>query len=174
MKYQEKTVNENCVYKGKIITLYSDDALGADGKPCMREYIRHGGGACVLYEEDGKVVFVRQYRYPYGEEVLELPAGKIDKGEPPEKTAFRELEEETGIRAGRMELLFVTYPSPGYTNEKIYVYRAYDGQRVAQRTDEDEFLDVEWYSKSEIRQMLAEDKIRDSKTLIGLLKYLLD
>ncbi len=172
MKYEEKTVRKNLVYKGKIITLYCDDALGSDGKACTREYVAHGGGACVLYEEDGKVAFVRQYRYPYGEETLEIPAGKIDQGEPPENTALRELEEEAGVKAGRLELMHVMYPSPGYTNEKIYVYRAYDGERVNAHLDEDEFLDVEWYDREEIERLLSAGKINDAKTLIALLQYL--
>ena len=96
-----------------------------------------------MYEENGKILFVKQYRYAYGECVLEIPAGKLDLGEDPERAALRELEEEAGIRANVAELLFVIYPSPGYTNERIYLYRVKGGERVPARLDEGEFLENE-------------------------------
>ena len=173
MDYTEKTVNKNYVFKGKILTVRCDDALLPDGKPCTREMIEHGGGACVLYVKDGKVLLVKQYRYPYAETVYEIPAGKIDKGEDPEKTAFRELEEEGGIRAEKLQLLYVMYPSPGYTNEKIYIYRALDGVEIGSHLDEDEFLDVEYVPMSEIKRMLKEGKFNDGKTIIALQAWLL-
>ena len=81
MELIEKTVKKNYVYKGKILNLRNDDARLPDGKACKREIIEHSGGACVLYVEDGKVLFVKQYRYAYGESVYELPAGKLNAGE---------------------------------------------------------------------------------------------
>lgn len=173
MDYTEKTVNKNYIFKGKILTVRCDDALLPDGKPCTREVIEHGGGACVLYVKDDKVLLVKQYRYPYAEMVYEIPAGKIDKGEDPEKTAFRELEEEGGIRAGKLQLLYVMYPSPGYTNEKIYIYRALDGVEIGSHLDEGEFLDVEYVPMSEIKRMLKEGKFNDGKTIIALQAWLL-
>ncbi len=173
MDYVEKTVSKNYVYKGKIITVRCDDALTADGKPCKREIIEHNGGACVLYVEDEKILFVRQYRYAYGESVYEIPAGKLEKGEDPMSAAMRELEEEAGVKAGRLELLFVEYPTPGYTNEKIYIYQAFDGQKVAAHLDEDEFLDVEYVPIDRAKQMLKTGELNDSKTIMALQAYLL-
>ena len=174
MDYTEKTVQKNCVFRGKILTVRCDDALLPDGRPCTREIIEHNGGACVLYEENGKILLVRQYRYPYGESILEVPAGKIDGKEDPLKTAERELEEEGGIKAKRFELLFIDYPSPGYTNEKIYIYRAYEGEKVAAHLDEGEFLDAEYVPLEKAREMLKSGEIRDGKTIIALQAYFLN
>ena len=173
MDYVEKTVSKNYLYKGKILTLRKDDALTADGKPCIREIIEHSGGACVLYVEDDKVLLVRQYRYAYGESIYEIPAGKLDKGEDPAKAAARELEEEAGLKAGRLEKLFVIYPTPGYTNEKIYLYRAYDCQKVAAHLDEGEFLDAVYLSIEKVKEMLKNGQIQDGKTIIALQAYFL-
>ena len=106
MDYIEKTVKKNYIYRGKILSLRKDDALLPDGTPCVREIVEHSGGACVLYIEEGKALFVRQYRYAYGESIYELPAGKLNAGEDPMIAASRELEEETGVRAGELQHLF--------------------------------------------------------------------
>jgi ADP-ribose pyrophosphatase len=173
MDLTEKTVSKNYVYKGKILSLRCDDALCADGKPCKREIIEHSGGACVLYEEEGRVLLVRQYRYAYGECVLEVPAGKIDKGENPKNTALRELEEEAGIRVKDARLLYEIYPTPGYTDERIYLYQAEGGERVPAHLDEGEFVEKVWVKKGDLRGMLARGEIRDGKTIIAILHYLL-
>lgn len=173
MEYIEKTVKKNYVFRGKILTVRQDEALQADGKPCTREMIEHSGGACVLYVEDGKALLVRQYRYPYGESVYEIPAGKLEPGEEPTKAAARELEEEGGVRPERLQLLFTMYPTPGYTNEKIYIYRAYGGKRVAAHLDEGEFLDAEWIPLSRVKTMLQTGELNDAKTIIALQQYFL-
>ena len=174
MDFTEKCVQKNYVYQGKIINVRCDDALQADGKPCKREIVEHPGGACVLYVEDGKVLLVRQYRYAYGEDVYEIPAGKLEKGEDPALTAARELEEETGISPKKVELMFVLYPTPGYTNEIIYIYRAFDGTRTQVHLDEGEFVECVWVPVEKIQTMLREGKIKDAKTLVALQAYLLE
>lgn len=173
MDYTEKTVSKNYVYRGKILCLRNDDALTADGLPCKREIVEHSGGACVLYAENGQLLFVRQYRYAYGEEVLEIPAGKLEKGENPASAAKRELEEEAGVRVKTLYLAFVLYPTPGYTNEKIYIYRASDGERVAAHPDDGEFVSVVWKSEDEVREMMKNGEIKDAKTLVALQDYFL-
>ena len=173
MDYAEKTVKKNYVYKGKILSLRCDDALLPDGKPCKREIVEHSGGACVLYVENGNVLLVRQYRYAYGESIYEIPAGKLNEGEEPEKAALRELEEEAGIRAERLELLYINYPSPGYTNEKIYIYLAHGGVKTAAHLDEGEFLDAEYIPLAKVKEMLKNGEIRDGKTIIALQAYML-
>ncbi len=174
MDYAEKTVKKNYIYQGKILTLRKDDALLPDGSPCIREIIEHSGGACALYIENGEILFVKQYRYAYGESVLELPAGKLNEGEDPAVAVLRELEEETGIKAKKAELLFVVYPTPGYTNEKIYIYRAFDGERVQAHTDEGEFVDAVWIKADKVKQMLNTGEIKDAKTIIALQRYFLE
>ena len=173
MDYQEKTVNKNYVYQGKILSLRVDDALRADGKPCKREIIEHSGGACVLYVENGKVLLVKQYRYAYGESIYEIPAGKLNAGENPMLAAKRELEEETGVKSENLQLLYVMYPTPGYTNERIYIYLAKDGERVPAHLDEGEFLDVEWIEIDKVKEMMRSGEICDGKTLIALQAYFL-
>ena len=167
----EKTIKRNYVYCGKILSLRNDDAILPDGTPCKREIVEHSGGACVLYVEDDRVLFVKQYRYAYGETLYELPAGKLEKGEDPKLTALRELEEETGIRATDAQLLFVDYPSPGYTNEKIYIYEAKNGVQTTQRLDEGEFLSVERIPLKNVKEMLYNGELKDGKTVIALLHY---
>ncbi len=173
MDYIEKTVKKNYIYEGKILKLRRDDAELPDGTPCIREIVEHSGGACVLYVEDNKVLLVRQYRYAYGESIYELPAGKLEKGEDPMLAAARELEEEAGIRAKRLELLFVNYPTPGYTDEKIYIYRAYEGEKVTAHLDEGEFLDAEYIPLEQAKEMLKNGEIKDGKTIIALQAYFL-
>ena len=174
MNYEEKTVRKNYVYQGKILSLRNDDALLPDGRACKREIIEHSGGACALYVENGKALFVKQYRYAYGETVYEIPAGKLNAGEDPKKAALRELAEETGEDAARAKLLFVVYPTPGYTNEKIYVYQAFDGVQLPPKPDDGEFVEVEWIPIEEGLGMLKRGEIKDAKTIIALQAYFLN
>lgn len=171
MDMTEKTVNKNYVYQGKIISVRCDDALLPDGKPCKREIIEHSGGACVLYIENDAVLLVKQYRYAYGEVLYEIPAGKLEKGEDPSLAALRELEEEAGIKAEQAELLYVDYPTPGYTNEKIYIYEVKSGVKTKQNLDDGEFLTAEFIPLERAKQMLKTGEIKDGKTIIALLSY---
>ncbi len=173
MDYVEKTVEKHYVYEGKIIKVRRDEAILPNGEPCIRELVEHSGGASVLYIEDGKVLLVRQFRYAYGESLYEIPAGKLEYGEDPKAAAARELEEEAGVRAGRLELLFTLYPTPGYTNEKIYVYRAYEGEKVQAHLDEGEFLDAEYIPLGRAKEMLANGELKDGKTIVALQAYFL-
>ncbi len=173
MDYIEKTVKKNYVYEGKILKLRNDDAQLPDGRPCKREIIEHSGGACVLYVEKDSVLLVRQYRYAYGESIYEIPAGKLEAGEDPKKAAARELEEEAGVRAKELQLLYIMYPTPGYTNEKIYIYQAVDGERGSAHLDDGEFLDVEYIPMERVKAMMRAGEIKDGKTLIALQAYLL-
>ncbi|MBQ8685496.1 MAG: NUDIX hydrolase [Clostridia bacterium] len=173
MDYTEKTVRKNYIYKGKILNLRCDDAALFDGTPCKREIIEHGGGACVLCVEEDKALLVRQYRYAYGESVYEIPAGKLNAGEDPALAAARELEEETGCKAKELELLYEVYPTPGYTNERIFVYYAKGIERTAAHLDEGEYLDAEWIPLPRVKEMLKKGEIKDGKTIIALQAFLL-
>lgn len=174
MDYIEQTVKKNYIYEGKILKLRRDDAQLPDGRPCVREIIEHSGGACVLYVKENKVLLVRQYRYAYGESLYELPAGKLEAGEDPKYAALRELREEAGVLADDLKLLYIMYPTPGYTNEKIYIYQALGGRETASAPDEDEFLDVEYLPLDRVKEMLKNGEIRDGKTIVALQAYLLN
>ena len=173
MNLEEKTVRKNYIYTGKIVNLRCDDALLPDGRPCKREVVEHGGGASVLYEREGQVLLVRQFRYAYGEELWEIPAGKLNPGEDPALTAARELEEETGFVPERVSLLYTMYPTPGYTNEKIYIYEAEGVREGSVHPDEDEFITCAFYPVEEVRAMIEGGQIRDAKTIVAVQYYLL-
>ena len=174
MDFREKTVNKTYLYNGKILNVRKDDIILPDGKPAVRELVEHSGGSAILCEKDGKILLVKQFRYPYGEEIYEIPAGKLNDGEDPAETAIRELEEEGGIRAERVEKLFDVYPTPAYTTEIIRIYRAVGIKETAARLDEDEFLSAVWVEKDILKQMIARGEIKDGKTLIALLYALND
>ena len=175
MSFIEKCVKENEVFSGRIMKVRCDDVVDGEGRPCFREHIVHSGGACALYIEDGKVALVKQYRYVYGEEVIEIPAGKWEQGEDPKYAALRELEEEAGVVANPddAELLFVLYPTPGYTNEKIYIYHVKKGERRQRRLDDGELLDTMFLPIGEVKTMLETGKLNDAKTIVALQAYFL-
>ena len=168
MSFIEKTKNKSYLYKGKILNVRKDDVVLPDGKSAIREIIEHNGGSAVLCEKDGKILMVRQFRYAYQKELLEIPAGKLNQGEDPKETAIRELEEEGGIKADKMELLVEVYPSPGYTNEIIRIYRAEGLTNTHAHLDEDEFLTAEWIEIKKLKEMIKNGEIKDAKTLIAL------
>ena len=173
MDLTERTVRKNYVYKGRIVNLRCDDAALPDGKPCKREMIEHPGGASVLCVVDGKIALVRQFRYAYGEAIYEIPAGKLDKDEDPMLAAGRELGEETGLVAGRLELMFVLYPTPGYTDEVIHIYLATEGRFVGEHLDEGEFLNCSYISPGELEGMIDRGEIKDAKTVAAYYSYII-
>lgn len=168
MSFLEKTKNKSYLYKGKILNVRKDEVILPNGKEAFREIIEHSGGSAVLCEKDGKILMVKQFRYAYNQELLEIPAGKLNVGEDPMQTAIRELEEEGGIKADKMELLCEVYPSPGYTNEIIRIYKAIGIEKTSAHLDEDEFLSAEWIDKEELKKMIKNGEIKDAKTLLAL------
>ncbi len=172
MQFKEKTLNSTTIYNGKILTLKKDEVELIDNSKSFREVVEHSGGACVLCTIKGKILLVKQFRYPYKKEVLELPAGKINKGEDPSLTAIRELKEEGGVIVDGVELMFECYPSPGYTNEIIYIYKAVNPRLSSSELDEGEFLSCEWVEISALKKMIENKEIKDGKTLIALLAFL--
>ena len=168
----EKTLSSTTIYDGKVIKVMRDQVSLPNGESAYREIVHHNGGATVLAVKDDMVYFVRQYRYAYHDELLELPAGKLNEGEDPKSCAIRELEEETGLRATDVDLITKLYPSPGYTDEVIYVYLALDFVQGTQHLDEDEFLGVITLPLSTVKDMLDSGEIRDAKTIVALRYYL--
>ena len=173
MNLIEKQISTEYKYKGKILSLRLDDALLPNGQTAKREVVEHNGGVCVAaLDKDYNILMVKQFRYPYGEVIYEIPAGKLNAGEDPAETAIRELEEEGGIRAERVVKMFDVYPTPAYTNEIIRIYRAEGLSETQVKLDEDEFLSAVWVDKNEIKKMIERGEIKDAKTLIALLAVL--
>lgn len=173
MQLTEKTLQSNLKFDGKIIKVYLDDIELPNGKTATREFVKHNGGAGVLpISKDGKIALVKQFRYPYKEVIYEIPAGKIDLGEKPFDCVVRELKEEVGGVSNNIIDLGIVYPSPGYTSEKIYIYLAKDTVYQTQHLDEDEFLNVEYFDLNQVLQMIDDNQIKDSKTIIAVLKSL--
>lgn len=166
----EKFIASEKVFEGNLLTVYCDKVELPNGKDASREFIRHPGAIAVVpVTQDGRIVLVRQYRYPVGKTMLEVPAGKLDKGEHPDECVLRELEEETGYIAQRIRKLSSIYTTPGFTDEVIHLYIADQLILAKQCPDEDEFLDVEIYTKEEIRIMIEDGTMNDAKSLLALL-----
>ena len=171
MDLTEKTLKEVYVFHGRIINVRSDRVLLPNGHESGREVVEHNGGVCVApLTENEELIFVRQFRYPYKEVLLELPAGKLEKGEDPFEAGKRELLEETGAKAGRYQELGRLYPSPGYCAEIIYLYMAEELSFYEQNPDEDEFLEVEKIPLAQALEMVMRGEIPDSKTQVLILK----
>ena len=172
MEYQEKKVSSRRVFEGRIIRVELDEILLPNGKPGRREVVRHHGGVAVLaIDSNNQVLFVRQYRYPYGEMLLEIPAGKLEPGEDPADCGRRELEEETGCTCGEYAFLAKVYPTPGYVDEVLHLYLARDLTATRQRLDEDEFLTVERIPLQRAVALCLDGTITDAKTLVAILKF---
>lgn len=172
MDFEEKTLKKQYVFNGRILSVRKDDVSLPDGSTSIREVVEHSGGSAVLCERDNKILLVKQFRYPYKEEILELPAGKLNEGEDPAQTAIRELEEEGGIKAERVEKMFDVYPTPAYTNEIIRIYRAVGIKETTAHLDDGEFLSCVWVDKDQLKTMIRNGEIKDAKTLIALLAVL--
>lgn len=172
MNLEEKTLSQTYAYRGRIIHLRRDMAELPDGSVADREVVEHPGGVCVAALTDrDELLFVRQFRYPYGEVVLELPAGKRDKGgEDPLECGKRELLEETGATAGHYRYLGPLYPTPGYCDEIIHLYLATDLSFGESCPDEDEFLEVERIPLTTAVDMVLNNQIPDAKTQVAVLK----
>lgn len=168
MDFEEKTLASEYVYKGRILNLRKDEIALSDGARSVREIVEHSGGSCVLCVKDGKILLVKQFRYAYKKAIWEIPAGKINKGEDPKETAVRELEEECGVKTEKAELLIEIYPSPGYTDEIIRLYRVSGLSDGKTHFDADERIESRWFDTEEAKKMAKNGEINDAKTLIAL------
>ena len=171
MELFEKTLSEKEIYDGKIINVHVDDIELPNGKTAIREVVEHPGGVCVAALSDrNTLTFVRQYRYPYHKVLLELPAGKLEKGEDPLAAGKRELEEECGVTCEKIIPLGCVYPTVAYCSEIIYLYLGLGLSKTNQHLDEDEFLSVEEIELDKAVEMVMNSEISDSKTVALILK----
>lgn len=171
MNFTEKTLNSKRIFDGRVINLRVDEVLLPNGKSGTREIVEHNGGVAIVAVKDDRIIMVKQYRKPFEEAIIELPAGKIEKNEDPYICAMRELQEETGFRASSLELLSTIYTTPGFSNEKLHIYLAKNIEAGITSMDEDEFMELHYYKISEILDMIKQGKIYDAKTICGILMY---
>lgn len=167
---EEKMIKSQQVFDGCLLDVYKDTVLLPNGKEATREWIKHPGAAAVVpILSDGRIVLVKQYRYPAGKVTLEIPAGKLDPNEAPEHCALRELREETGYTAHSIKKMTVIGTTMAFSNELIHLYVAENLDAGAQCTDEDEFINTVVLSEEEIERLIVAGEIYDAKTLTALL-----
>ena len=172
MDCREYTKKRKLIYKGRILSLYNDEVTLADGSESMREYVKHSGGSGVLaVDDEGYIYLVEQFRYPYGEMLLEIPAGKRDGEESPYDCAIRELREEVGLYADSLIDLGLIYPTPAYTDEPLHIFLATKFQVGENSLDDHELLNVRKIKFEDAMQMIEKNEIRDAKTLVSILRY---
>ena len=166
-----RTTAHRRVYDGHVLDLDVDEVEEPGGVRGTREVVRHRGSVAMLpVGADGRVLLVRQYRYAVGAFVWELPAGRLDAGETPEQGARRELVEEAGLEAGRVEPLLSFYTTPGFCDEVIHVFRASGLHQVPPQPEEDERIEPRWFRLDEALAMIDRGEIKEGKTLIALLR----
>ena len=158
MDLTERTLESHSIFEGKIVTLLVDQAELPDGKRASREVVLHPGGVAVLpLDEEGNVTLVQQYRYPFHQVILELPAR-------------RELSEETGLEAEELTYLGCLLASPGFCNERLHLYLARGLSRAESHPDDDEFLNVVTMPFDQLLEQVMDGTIEDAKTVAGVLK----
>ncbi len=171
MDFEEKTLGFEYVYRGKVVDVRRDDVEISTGRKSVREVVEHPGGVVIVAQKNSDtVLMVKQFRYPIKQAALELPAGKLEKGEEPFPAAKRELEEETGYRAKIWKELGYINTTPGFCNEKLYLYYAADLDFVGEHPDEGEVIQCFEYKIDEICSKIKKGEINDAKTICGLMR----
>lgn len=169
MNYEEKTMKSEKIYEGKIVNLRVDTVELPDKKYSKREIVEHPGSVgIVAITDDGDMILVEQFRKPVEKKLLEIPAGKIEINEEPKETALRELYEETGYNAGKIDYLFEFYTSPGFSDEKMYLFLATGLVEGEANPENDEYIDIVRIKLEDLTEMILRGEIADSKTIIGI------
>ncbi|MBD8025281.1 NUDIX hydrolase [Ureibacillus sp. Re31] len=171
-KFEEKTIDSNPIFKGKVISLKVDDVTLPNGKQSKREIVNHPGAVAIIaITKEGKMVLVEQYRKALERSIVEIPAGKLEPGEEPAVTARRELEEETGYGCNELNYLQTFATSPGFADEVIHLFVAKDLYKIEEKAelDEDEFVELLEVTVEEAEQMVANEQIYDAKTAFAVL-----
>ena len=157
------------VFKGRVFTVTVDE-VELDGKVLRRDVVHHPGAVAMLVRDrQGRFLFVRQYRHPAGQRLIEIPAGTLEEGESPEETALRELKEEGGIIARNLKFVTKFYVAPGYTTELIHLFYVDEFDIVENEPEEDEDIEILWIEDEEALRMVRRGEIVDAKTIIALL-----
>ncbi|MDP7039284.1 MAG: NUDIX hydrolase [Myxococcota bacterium] len=166
-----KAIKSNLILDGKMLKVSVDDLILPNNQACQFEIVRHPGAAVIVpVDNQNRVTLVRQYRYVCDTWMLEVPAGKLDPGEEPEACAKRELLEETGLVAGKLEPLGIIYPTPGFCDEKLWLYLARELTQASQNLDADEILEVKTYTLENAVELALNGDIQDAKTVCALLR----
>lgn len=166
---REHTIESNRVYDGNIFKVRVDKLQAASGQSTIREVVEHNGGVAIVCQpQPDKVILIRQYRYSIDEDLIELPAGRIEKGEQPLPAAQRELTEETGYLAHDWQELIRIYSAPGFCSELLYLYKASNVEIVGKSLDEDEETEVLVLSLKDAWKLVCTGQVRDAKTVAGL------
>lgn len=169
--YYEETISSEKIFDGRVIKVQVDQVKLPNGAVHSREMVKHPGAVGIIaLTEEGKLILVDQFRKPCECGLLEIPAGKLEKDEPPIITAGRELEEETGLRAENLELIYTFYTAPGFCDELFYLYLAIGISKIENpaAADEDEFVDVIEVTLEEAEEFIKDGKIRDAKTIMAV------
>jgi len=167
---KESRITTEVVYKGDFLDVRRDEVLLPNGETGTREWINHPGAVVIIpILPNGEIALIKQFRYAARSEFLELPAGKLDEGEDPKACAFRELEEEIGYRAGKMQFIANIHPAIGFANEIMSIYLAEDLKKTNYNRDKDEFIELIPTNMEEALNLVWENKITDVKSIIGLL-----
>lgn len=173
MDLTEKVEEENYVYKGEKVNLSVDKMLVPNRQIVQRELIHRVDNAVILpILEDNSIILEGQFRHSFSKEIISLPAGKKDEDEKIEKTALRELEEETGYIAKKLVYLGKTIPAPAYSNEVVHIFLATNLEKGKIKRDEFEFLNIYKVSQEEFKKMIEKNEILDSRTIIAYYFYL--
>ena len=166
-KLIERKISSEKVFSGELLQVYKDQVTLPDGGKAGREWIKHPGASAVLpVFKNGDVMLVKQFRYPLSQIFYEVPAGKIDKGEPPGDTAIRELKEETGLVGGNIAYVGHFHPAIGFSDEVIHFYVAWDLEESMQSVDIDEFVQMARMPLHEVITMIENGQITDGKTMV--------
>ncbi|MDD5644903.1 MAG: NUDIX hydrolase [bacterium] len=167
---KEKTISRKIIYKGKILDLEKALVKLVNGKKAFREVIMHNGAAAVIaVEKPDKIIFIRQFRYPAGKIILEIPAGRIDKNETPLNCIKREMMEETGYKLKNIKKILDMYPCVGYSNEVIHIYKADTGIKTKPKPEFDENIRIHKIKLSKALKMIKKGRLKDSKTIAAVL-----
>ncbi|MBC8080265.1 MAG: NUDIX hydrolase [Gorillibacterium sp.] len=167
-RFEEVTVNIQSIFQGKVITVDVETVKLPNGASSKREIVRHPGAVCVLAIVGERMLVVEQYRKAMSRNLVEIPAGKLEKGEDPLEAARRELQEETGFSTKQLKKIFTFYSAPGFCDELLHLYVAEELEAGVASPDEDEFLDCSAITLVEAKLLIDEGRIADAKTIIAV------
>jgi ADP-ribose pyrophosphatase len=168
---KEDTVATTPIFSGRVISLQVDEVRLPNGQLATREIVKHPGAVAVMALQDDRLLVVAQYRKPLEKVQVEIPAGKLERNEQPELAAYRELEEETGMRARSMQHVCSFFTSPGFADECLHLYFTADLEVGERNPDDDEFIESAWITFAEAQQLIRDGAISDAKTMLAVFAW---